>query len=58
MAIIMNEFLPVPNIAPSNYILLCNNLSYIICIMFFWYTLSCKYVKTAIGCIYVVWLLT
>ena len=27
MAIIMNEFLPVPNIAPSSYILLCNNLS-------------------------------
>ena len=35
MAIIMNEFLPVPNIAPSSYILLHNNLSYVICIMFF-----------------------
>ena len=35
MAIIMNEFLPVPNIAPSSYILLCNNLSYVICIMCF-----------------------
>ena len=34
MAIIMNEFLPVPNIAPSGYILLCNNLSYVICVMF------------------------
>ena len=30
MAIIMNEFLPVPNIAASSYILLYNNLSYII----------------------------
>ena len=36
MAVIMNEFLPVPNIAPSSYILLCNNLSYIIYVMFFW----------------------
>ena len=35
MAIIMNEFLPVPNIDPSSYILLCNNLSYVICVMFF-----------------------
>ena len=35
MAIIMNEFLPVPNIAPSSYILLCNSLSYIICIIIF-----------------------
>ena len=36
MAIIMNEFLPVPNVAPSSYILLCNNLPYVICVMFFW----------------------
>ena len=42
MAIIMNEFLPVPYIAPSSYILLCKNLSYIISIMFFWYTLSMR----------------
>ena len=35
MAIIMDEFLPVPNIAPSSYILLHNNLSYIICVTFF-----------------------
>ena len=32
MAIIMNEFLPVPNIAPSSII--CNNLSYICVIIF------------------------
>ena len=36
MAIIMNEFLPVPNIDPSSYILLHNNLSYVICILFLW----------------------
>ena len=35
MAIIMDEFLPVPNIAPSSYILLRNNLSYIISVIFF-----------------------
>ena len=35
MAIIMNEFLPVPNIDPSSYILLHNNLSDAICIMCF-----------------------
>ena len=40
MAIIMNEFLPVPNIARSGHILLRNNLSYVICVMFFWYTLG------------------
>ena len=40
MAIIMNEFLSVPNIDPSSYILLYNNLSYVICIMFFWWTLA------------------
>ena len=34
MAIIMNEFLPVPHIAPSSYILLCNNLFYVNCVMF------------------------
>ena len=42
MAIIINEFLPVPNIAASSYILLYNNLSYIICIMFFWKTLAMR----------------
>ena len=59
MAIIMNEFLPVPNIDPSSYILLCNNLSYIICVMFFfgrpW---TCEHLMPAIGCLYGVWLLT
>ena len=35
MAIIMNEFLPVPKIAPSSYILLHNHLSYVICVIFF-----------------------
>ena len=35
MTIIMNEFLPVPNIASSSRILLHNNLSYIISVMFF-----------------------
>ena len=34
MAIIINEFLPVPNIAPSSYILLRNNLSYVIYLTF------------------------
>ena len=30
MAIIINEFLPVPNIASSSHILLRSNLSYVI----------------------------
>ena len=36
MAIMMNEFVPVLNIAASSDILLNNNLSYIICVTFFW----------------------
>ena len=38
MAIIMDEFVPVRNIAASSYILLRNNLSYIICVTFFSYS--------------------
>ena len=59
MAIIMNEFLPVPNIAPSSYILLCNNLSDVICIMCFFVDPGhAKHLAAAIGCLYGVWLLT
>ena len=48
MAIIMDEFLPVPNIAPSSYILLRNNLSYIISIIFFCIPRPFEHVVTAI----------
>ena len=40
MAIMMNEFVPVLNIAPSSDILFCNNLSYVISITFFWQNLG------------------
>ena len=42
MAIMMNEFVPVLNIAPSSDILLNNNLSYVICVTFFWETLGMR----------------
>ena len=42
MAIIMNDFLPVLNIAPSSHILLRNNLSYVICVTFFWCTVAMR----------------
>ena len=51
MAIIMNEFLPVPNIAPSGHILLRNNLSYVICVTFFWYTLGMRTSCDSIRCL-------
>ena len=35
MAIIMHQFVPVSNIDTSSYILFRNNLSYIICVTFF-----------------------
>ena len=57
MAIIMDEFLPVPNIAPSSYILLRNNLSYIICVTFFRIPQASEHVATAIHQLYGVWLL-
>ena len=53
MAIIMDDFLPVPNIAGNSYILLRNNLSYIICVTFFFCTPQpSEHVVTAIHQLY------
>ena len=40
----MNEFLVIPNIPSSSHILLCNNLCYVICIVFLVHP-ECKVIR-------------